>query len=43
MVLGKLGDDSIMTMGAEAANIDYEAAWKKELGPPVKDKAGGCS
>lgn len=34
LVLGRLGDDKIATMGAAAAELpDYEAAWRAELGP----------
>jgi hypothetical protein len=40
-VLGKLGDDSIVTMGADSMYLDYEAAWKRELGEPAAEHAGG--
>lgn len=32
LVLGRLGSDSIVTLGADRADVDYEAAWRKELG-----------
>ena len=42
-MLHKLGDDSIMTMGADRPDIDYEAAWRRELGAPAvaEGQAGG--
>ena len=42
VVLGKLGDDSIATMGASKPLVDYEAAWRREMGVPKKedDKTG---
>lgn len=32
-MLGRLGDDSIATMGADRAQLHFEAAWRQELGP----------
>lgn len=40
-MLGKLGDDSIITMGADSMFIDHEAAWREELGEPAAGHAGG--
>lgn len=40
LVLGKLGDDSITTMGADRADLDFEAAWREELGAPLPETAG---
>lgn len=45
-MLGRLGDDSIVTMGANSAKLDYEAAWRRELGrccPPKQRSATGGS
>lgn len=33
LVLGRLGGDTIATMGADTAKLDFEAAWRRELGP----------
>ncbi|KAI3431652.1 hypothetical protein D9Q98_004699 [Chlorella vulgaris] len=40
LILGKIGDDSIVTMGADRPDIDYEAAWRRELGEPSTKPAG---
>ncbi len=40
IVLGKLGDDSIVTMGADRPSINYEAVWKRELGVSKVDTSG---
>ena len=40
-MLGKLGDDSIVTLGADSADIDYEAAWRRELGASRAERTGG--
>ena len=29
LVLGRLGDDSIATMGADRAQLDLKAAWRR--------------
>ncbi|KAL4440082.1 hypothetical protein ABPG75_003083 [Micractinium tetrahymenae] len=34
LVLGRLGSDSIVTLGADSRDIDWQAAWKRELGEP---------
>lgn len=39
-MLGKLGDDSIMTLGGDSPHVDYEAMWKRELGTDRVDKTG---
>ena len=31
-MLGKLAGDAILTMGADTAQLDYEAAWRHQLG-----------
>ena len=34
LVLGRLGEDKLATLGAQEAELaDYEAAWRQELGP----------
>ena len=42
-MLGRLGDDSILTMGASSPNLgDVEQAWRRELGaqPPCSACTG---
>lgn len=46
-VMDKLGSDSIITMGADRIDIDYEAEWRCELkapppGLPDPDRKGGA-
>ncbi|PRW33106.1 transient receptor potential channel [Chlorella sorokiniana] len=43
LVLSKIGDDSIITMGADRPDIDFEAAWKRELGQPAVTQTGWSS
>ncbi|KAL4438682.1 hypothetical protein ABPG77_006286 [Micractinium sp. CCAP 211/92] len=40
LVLGRLGSDSIVTLGADSRDIDWQAAWKRELGEPCRNPTG---
>lgn len=42
-VLDRLREDSITTMGSDRIDIDFEAAWRKELGAesPARPAAAG--
>ncbi|KAL4430657.1 hypothetical protein ABPG75_005913 [Micractinium tetrahymenae] len=43
LVLGRLGEDRIATMGAQQAQLpNYEAAWRSELGPCRRRRAPGA-
>ena len=42
-MLSRIGDDSIATMGADRMDIDYEAAWRRELGETGATPSGACA
>ena len=43
LVLSRIGDDSIATMGADRPDIDFEAAWRRELGEAGAAPSGACT
>lgn len=42
-MLGRLGSDSIVTLGADSCDMDWRAAWQRELGEPCSSPTGALA